>query len=352
MNKSLHSCAVCTKSSLQISGKIFAIKSPLESLFMKLLFVPMVVLTSIVVVGCHSDSDRRSQKLCQKHYKAESYKVALKKCLVGAENGNIDSQWLLANLYSKGLAGEKDKSKAAFWLNRAAENGHTAAQRELGKAYLWGNGIEHNPEQALHWFKLAARDNDTEAEFLIGIFYLGDGKRESDQASAMNWFKRAAASGHRMAINNLAWLYSTSPNPSLRNGKRAVEIMQPLIKKSPESSVLLDTLAAAYAESGEFEQAVSNQQMAVDNLKEKIGGTARQGYLDRLASYQQGKPWRESLPDWSANDVSDEAAEDAASEDKSDTDRSDTENHKAKQSRADGSMDPTADYADSADNQS
>ncbi len=311
---------------------------------MKLLLVSIVVLTSIVVVGCHSDTDRQSQKFCQKHYQAESYKVALKKCLEGAENGNIDSQWLLANLYSKGLAGEKDKSKAAFWLNRAAENGHTAAQRELGKAYLWGNGIEHDPERALYWFKLAARDNDREAEFLIGIFYLGDGKRESDQASAMNWFKKAAASGHRMAINNLAWLYSTSPNPSLRNGKRAVEIMQPLIKKSPESSVLLDTLAAAYAENGEFEQAISNQQKAVDNLKEKISQSVRQGYLDRLASYQQSKPWREALPDWSANDVSDEAA--------SSVDNSDEDRAEGKKSKEDDSMEPIADYADSADSKS
>lgn len=253
---------------------------------------------AVLLTACHSDTDRKDAKQCAKHYKAESYKVALRKCESAAEQGDLNSQWILANIYTHDLAAGKDYAKAFEWLQKAAESGHTAAQRELGKRYMWGKGTQRNYDHALKWFKLAAREGDAEAEFFMGVIYLGNKEYKGDQASAMNWFKKAAAAGHKMAINNLAWLYATSPNRSLRNGNKGVAIMLPLIKKEPRSPVLLDTLAAAYAESGDFSKAVEYQERAIENLPEKMKPSIRQGYIDRLSQYKQDKPWREQAPDW------------------------------------------------------
>ncbi|WP_144391677.1 SEL1-like repeat protein [Pleionea sediminis] len=269
---------------------------------MKLKFLFLILFVSVVLLGCHSPNDHSSLSQCKKHFKAQSYKVALEKCRIGAESGNLDSQWLLANLYIKGLAGEKQPEKAYEWLEEAASNGHTGAQRELGKAYLFGKHIARDGDSAVKWLKLAVREQDVEAQFLMGIYYLGDKQRNNDQASAINWFKKAAAANHKLAINNLAWIYSTSPNPSLRNGMQAVKIMQPLIKRSPDSAVLLDTLAAAFAESGDFKKAIDYQKQAIDNLKSEVKGAVRQGYLDRLKNYESNKPWRETVPEWSENE--------------------------------------------------
>ncbi len=57
--------------------------------------------------------------------------------------------------------------------------------------------------------------------------------------------------------NNLAWLLATCPDPSVRDGKEAVRIARKCCKLSKwHNSCFINTLAAAYAEAGHFEQAV------------------------------------------------------------------------------------------------
>jgi len=250
-------------------------------------------MTSIMlIIGCHSDSREQNAERCARHYKAESYKVALKNCEAAAAEGHLNSQWILANIYMLGLIDDnKDYKKAYDFLFQAADNGHTAAQRELGKLYLWGRGTERNVDSALMWLKLAARQKDTDAQFLIGVIYLGNKDHKGDQASALNWFKKAAGKGHKTAINNMAWIYATSTNKSLRKGKQGVKLMAPLVEKYPESFVYLDTYAAALAEAEEFEQAVEQQQKAISLLPETMKASVRQGYIDRLNAYKNNQPW-------------------------------------------------------------
>jgi tetratricopeptide (TPR) repeat protein len=235
---------------------------------------------------------------CAQHYQAESYKVALKKCEVAAQAGDLNSQWLLANIYHHGVAGQPDLQNAAQWYKQAAINGHTGAQREFGKLLFRGKGVERDIQQAIRWLTMAAREDDHDAEFYMGVIYMGGKDFRGDQASALHWFKRAAASGHKMAINNLAWLYATSTNPSLRNGTQAVALMLPLLEGEPDSPVFLDTLAAAYAESGDFATAIKTQQQAIGLLPQTLSSSIKQGYQQRLQFYQAAKPWREEVPDW------------------------------------------------------
>jgi cytochrome c-type biogenesis protein CcmH/NrfG len=57
------------------------------------------------------------------------------------------------------------------------------------------------------------------------------------------------------SLNNLAWILATSTDPALRNGARSVELAQRALRISGDHPVLLQTLAAAYAESGRFAEA-------------------------------------------------------------------------------------------------
>ena len=94
------------------------------------------------------------------------------------------------------------------------------------------------------------------------------------------------------ALNNLAWILATCPDEKYRNGLKAIEYAEKLadLKHDPER---LDTLAAAYAEAGRFEEAVRTQKTAIDFLK--IAGASKDWvdmFVDHLDSYRENKPWR------------------------------------------------------------
>jgi len=59
------------------------------------------------------------------------------------------------------------------------------------------------------------------------------------------------------AANNLAWILSTWPDASFRDGPRAVELARQAVQLSEgKNSIFLRTLAAAYAEAGRFNDAI------------------------------------------------------------------------------------------------
>jgi tetratricopeptide (TPR) repeat protein len=104
-----------------------------------------------------------------------------------------------------------------------------------------------------------------------------------------------AAPGNQSIRNKLAWLLATCPDASVRDGARAVEIAGPLIEGAgSRSPVALETLAAAYAEAGQFPQAVAAAEKAV-----QIAGAAGQMALavkirSELALYRARRPCRET----------------------------------------------------------
>ncbi|MBX9624874.1 MAG: hypothetical protein K2X82_13800 [Gemmataceae bacterium] len=94
------------------------------------------------------------------------------------------------------------------------------------------------------------------------------------------------------ALNNLAWLLATCPDPKLRDGKRAVELAARVVAASDgKVAGHVDTLAAAHAEAGDFAEAVKHEKRALaDPGYELTSGKAARA---RLALYEAGKPYRE-----------------------------------------------------------
>jgi tetratricopeptide (TPR) repeat protein len=93
-------------------------------------------------------------------------------------------------------------------------------------------------------------------------------------------------------LNSFAWVLATSPEDKLRNGRRAVELAKKACELTEyKKSHILSTLAAAYAESGDFGAARKWSKKAVElGTKEKeLDGQLKQ----ELQSYKQKKPWRE-----------------------------------------------------------
>jgi len=127
-----------------------------------------------------------------------------------------------------------------------------------------------------------------EAHVLLGSSY----ERVGDLRSAVQCYDRALVlePAHILANNNLAWLLATARNPDLRDGERAVELARQSVAMLRVPATL-DTLAAALAEAGRFEEALTV-------LEEAIGSNQNQPTIpvDELEArrkiYQSGRAYR------------------------------------------------------------
>jgi hypothetical protein len=94
------------------------------------------------------------------------------------------------------------------------------------------------------------------------------------------------------AHQNKAWILSTSPDASYRDGRRAVAAATRAAELTYwKDGYVLSTLAAAYAEAGDFACAVRWQEQALQRPTSGSNSTTDQ---DRLALYKAGKPFRMS----------------------------------------------------------
>jgi tetratricopeptide (TPR) repeat protein len=93
--------------------------------------------------------------------------------------------------------------------------------------------------------------------------------------------------------NNLAWVLATCPEAVYRDGPRALRLAEWACKAtSYKSPPLLDSLAAAYAEVGQFDQAVRTTQQAMEIVRSNPKAST-ETLASRLELYEAGRPYRE-----------------------------------------------------------
>ncbi len=105
--------------------------------------------------------------------------------------------------------------------------------------------------------------------------------------------QRATDEDRSGLYNNLSWVLATSTMDDLRNGKEALELALKACEASEyKAAHILSTLAAAYAETGDFEKAREWAAKAVEVGKES--DSEQQAQLEKeLEAYKANKPWRE-----------------------------------------------------------
>jgi len=96
------------------------------------------------------------------------------------------------------------------------------------------------------------------------------------------------------AANNLAWLLATNPDASIRHRDRALELATRANQLSGGgNATVLRTLAAAYANAGQFSRAVEVGQIAL-SLTDRQSPLAK-ALQQEIAGYQAGLPYREDV---------------------------------------------------------
>lgn len=163
---------------------------------------------------------------------------------------------------------------------------------------------------------LEREPDNTVALIARGDCYIAIGKH----AEALADFEKALpkATDNATLLNNMAWILCTSPDDHLRDGKRALELAQKACELLEyKAAFALSTLAAAYAELGDFENAIAWAKKAVELAAE---GEEKEHMQKELECYEQGKPFRERLekPDVPEDDSSPRSSDDAVDENSSD----------------------------------
>ncbi len=97
----------------------------------------------------------------------------------------------------------------------------------------------------------------------------------------------------RLTANNLAWVLATCPNATYRNGQRAVQLAERACKATEyRVPVMLDTLAAAYAQAGRFSSAVKTANQALAILRRDPKMSTKELEF-RLSLYKARRPYRQ-----------------------------------------------------------
>jgi tetratricopeptide (TPR) repeat protein len=170
---------------------------------------------------------------------------------------------------------------------------HGRANALLGQALV----MSHRPLEARPYLEVALREQPGNAYVHAAMASVAAAEGELADAVAHNREAMWLEPGLRSARNNLAWLLATSPDESLRDPAEALQLAEGLRDQAGKPSAnLLDTLAAAYAANGRFEEAVHSAEQAVA-LAEAEGDLAlAQTFRKKLSNYLSREPYIEVYP--------------------------------------------------------
>lgn len=180
-----------------------------------------------------------------------------------------------AQEYQDALRIEPDSAKAHFGLAEV-----------LGK--------QDKDDEAIRQYDLALKSdpNLPDAHYQLAKVYY----RKHDDTSTIAQLRQTVqlAPHWFLVLNNLAWMLATESDSKLRNGPQATQFaIRAVVAAGRNNPNALDTLAAAYAETGRFKDAAETAKRAVE-----IAGTIGQTNLaeeiqSRLKLYQLHRAYRE-----------------------------------------------------------
>jgi tetratricopeptide (TPR) repeat protein len=171
---------------------------------------------------------------------------------------------------------------------------------------LWESIDEGREEDAVQLLELIRLSKDSETavriegavRWLRKAYYNGAENKVIDCkfAEAISDYEQGVRvdPSYALVFNALARLLAACPEAEFRDGEKAVEQATKACELTDfKKARYVGTLAAAYAEAGDFDAAKKWQKNAIDLLTEKQQHL-RADFQERLKLYQSGKPYRES----------------------------------------------------------
>jgi tetratricopeptide (TPR) repeat protein len=190
--------------------------------------------------------------------------------------------------------GQRDEAILQFQKAVAIRPDFAEAQNNLGFSLLQQGRAD---EAITHLRKaLESRPDYAQAHYNLGHALLQKGQVDE----AIVQFQKLLALQPdfvegRTDLAGIAWRLATSPNPALRNGTKAMELARQTDQLAGGSNPMMAAiLAAACAEAGRFDQAVTTARRALQLATHQDNAAMVSAIQAQLKCYQAGSPFRDS----------------------------------------------------------
>jgi len=201
--------------------------------------------------------------------------------------------------YTTGLAATLDASlgissaRAGQLLLSAARDGDAEAQYWVGRE-LRATAACHPQADGAVWLRHAADGGSAAAQLILAVDLLAGAPSAAQLASARSLLEQASGADSFYVRKHVAALLAASPLDAVRDPATALRVALELaageIQTDPQ---MFETLAAAYAASGDFGRAIAKQRMALRKAEALAWDTRLM--KQRLGEYRAGRAWRGAL---------------------------------------------------------
>jgi tetratricopeptide (TPR) repeat protein len=182
--------------------------------------------------------------------------------------------------------------KAIADCNQAIELGSHDARVRLFRGLAWFDKKEYDKAIADQTEAIRLEPQNAFAYYARGTAW--SVKKEYAKAVADLAVSARLDPENPAATNGLAWIWATCPDSKYRDGRRAIESATKACELTEWTEPgIIDTLAAAYAEAGDFGSALKWQTKAIEIETDPKNADE---YRARLTLYQERKPYRETKP--------------------------------------------------------
>jgi len=167
---------------------------------------------------------------------------------------------------------------------------NSPAHENLAKALLQKGQVT---DALIHYRKLLELQPDNmEVHNIVGTIFVQQGRAGE---GVEEWQKVLAIQpDNGNAMSNLAWVFATSLDRSLRNGPHAVQLAEQAVRISGgRIPILFRTLAAAYAESGRFSEAIKTAQQGIELANSQGNSGLAAELRGNITLYEQEQPLRD-----------------------------------------------------------